>query len=139
MLTVGLIACTKKKLAASGEVPARTLYSASALFRAALAYCERAYDQVFVLSARYGLVELDQPLRTYDESLATAPALVRRVWAVRVYDEIKRRDLLDAHFSFHAGVNYREPLIRSLMHTDVPLAGLGIGQQLSWYKRTANQ
>lgn len=86
---VALLSCTKSKT--PYPAPAPELYSASALFRKALAYVTPYADDVYVLSAKYGLVSLDQRLEPYEQTLKEMPGSVRREWAQRVFDQIQAR------------------------------------------------
>lgn len=79
---VTLLSCTKSKT--PYPAPARELYSASALFRKALAYVTPYADDVYALSVKYGLVSLDQRLEPYEQTLKKMHASARREWAQRV-------------------------------------------------------
>ncbi|WP_375222220.1 DUF6884 domain-containing protein, partial [Symbiobacterium thermophilum] len=59
-----LLGCTKLKT--SYPAPAKELDSVSPLFRKALAYVQHDAEDIYVLSAKYGLVTLDQPLEPYE-------------------------------------------------------------------------
>jgi len=83
---IALLSCPKSKT--SYPAPARELYSASPRFRKALAYMLPYADDVYVLSARYGLVTLDEPLEPYEQTLKTTSTAARRAWAGRVLDQI---------------------------------------------------
>ena len=65
---VALLGCSASKR--PGVHKARDLYI-GAFFRRALPIAERSCDETWILSARYGLVRLDQELPTYDEQLPT--------------------------------------------------------------------
>lgn len=135
---IALISCTKSKT--SYPAPARVLYSESDLFRKALAYVEPNVDEVFVLSAKYGLVALDQPLEPYEQTLKTMSTSERRAWAERVLGQIRQRfgsSLTGLVFEFHTGVEYRQHLAPLLAHAGAtctcPVEGLAIGERLSFY------
>jgi len=53
-------------LKTSYPAPAKELDSVSPLFRKALAYVQHDAEDIYVLSAKYGLVTLDQPLEPYE-------------------------------------------------------------------------
>lgn len=78
--TVGLVACGKQKQ--PGIHTARYLYTSS-LFKksihAAIRRCGRT--DTFILSAKYGLLDVDQPVRDYDQSLAQLSPECRKRWA----------------------------------------------------------
>ena len=135
VLHVGLVACSRTK--AEGPRPARDLY-VSPLFRAARAYAQRHYAQWFVLSARHGLVEPDTVLDPYELSLRRLSASERELWGDRVAVELTDRFPAGTVLWFHAGALYRDAIASVVPHqVRFPLAGLGIGQQLAWYRRHA--
>ena len=140
-MKIGLIACSKRKL--SHAAKARDLYSPSDLFKKALAYAEENYGRIYILSAKYGLVGLDETVEPYDETLNDMNKQQRDFWAWKVYNQMIERDLLIPGMTslyFHAGRKYRDPIIKLIekywrgIHLEAPLEGLGIGQQLAWYK-----
>lgn len=134
---VALIACCSKKLDRSA--PARELYQ-SPLFRKSLAAAElmQRYgwiDYIRILSAKHGLVTLDQRLAPYDETLNTMPAEERESWALRVLRALEQIYYLDrTHFIFFAGQKYRRHLSK-ILYSSAPLESLGIGEQLAWLTR----
>ena len=68
-MKIGLISCTKKKKLSPCQ--AQELYSDSTLFSYVLDYCRKHYDKIYILSAKYGLVELNQKIKPYDLTLKT--------------------------------------------------------------------
>ncbi len=135
---VVLISCVSKKL--SVPVAARDLY-VSSLFRMGLRYAEsRTPDAIYILSAKHGLVELDQQLSPYEESLIGRSDAEIAQWAQGVVQQLGRKaNLADDHFLILAGERYRRHLIPHLRHVEVPMEGLGIGKQISFLKqRLAN-
>ncbi len=134
---VALIGCVAQKL--NHPAPARDLYT-SALFRYRLAWAERHADRVFVLSAGYHLVELDQVLQPYDASLNTASKEERLAWAATVWGQLHQRlDVPETRFTLLAGRNYvthlRQWLRVNAAACETPLARMPIGRQLQWLKR----
>lgn len=137
-MRIALLSCTKSK--APCPAPARDLYAPSALFRKALAYVEPQVDLVYVLSAKYGLVTLDQPLEPYELTLKTMPAEQQAAWASQVLGQIQVRhgtNLTGFTFEFHTGVEYRKHLERHLRRAGAtctcPVEGLPIGDRLHYY------
>lgn len=132
--TIGLVACCKTKL--DRRTTAENLY-ASDLFQKAAAYCRLKYDRWFILSAKYGLVVPCQLIDPYEETLVGKSADEQRKWAGRVVGQLKSRDLLNRQqvFMVHAGADYARFLVEHLPRHELPLKGLGIGQQLGWYKK----
>jgi hypothetical protein len=69
-LTVGLVRFVKTKL--HTPTPAQDLYT-SAVFVGRRAWVEQSCDRWFILSAKHGLVDPEQVLEPYDESLVGKP------------------------------------------------------------------
>ena len=137
---IGLIGCVKQKRDRPSF--ARDLYDPSPLFRGRRQYVEASCDRWFILSALHGLVDPDALLSPYDQTLATAPAAVRRRWSTEVVTELKRRfdQVQGLTFEIHAGSAYRdngvvEGLIGMGADVVVPTEGMGIGEQLAFYGR----
>lgn len=132
-MRVGLISCTKKKKSFSCQ--AQKLYLNSTLFNYALNYCRKHYDKIYILSAKYGLVELNQKIKPYDLTLKTMKKDDRKKWAENVINKLKNKINKEDVIYFHAGKYYREYLIPLLNNQiKIPLKNLGIGKQLGFYK-----
>lgn len=137
-MLIGLVSCTKAKT--PHAAPARELYSPSALFRGALRALEGRADVVYVLSARYGLLPLDQEVEPYDQTLKDATPRERRAWAEGVLAGLQARygrSLSGVTFEFHCGEAYRAPLEELLKAAGAactcPVDGLPMGQRLAFY------
>jgi hypothetical protein len=130
-----LLGCVATKRAC--RAPARDLYC-SPLWVGRRKYAESTGRPWFILSALHGLVEPLRNLDPYDLALTELVATDRRRWGESVVVELAARVHLDhAVLEVHAGSAYRnaieEPLCRRGARMSVPLAGLGLGQQLAWY------
>ena len=139
MTTIVLISCASRKL--SHKARARDLYI-STLFRMNMKYAQQFSPQkVFVLSAKYGLVQLDEEIEPYDVTLNKMSACERRNWAAKVVSQLQEHcDLGNAHFVILAGQKYRQYLLPHLKSYEVPLADLTIGKQLQFLKeKTAHE
>lgn len=86
MKTIVLISCVSQKRSEPSR--AADLYT-SPLFKKALAYARmlRA-DGIYILSAKYGLVALDQEVAPYDLTLNTMKTGDVRAWAKRVLEQL---------------------------------------------------
>jgi cytoplasmic iron level regulating protein YaaA (DUF328/UPF0246 family) len=117
-------------------MPARDLYQGD-LFRKSLAYAKGLNpDNIYILSAKYGLVGLDDEIEPYDTTLNTMPAHERQEWSRSILDALDAvADLDTDHFTILAGKKYREGLVPQMPKVDIPLEGLGIGKQLRWLKK----
>ncbi|WP_263588822.1 DUF6884 domain-containing protein [Sphingopyxis sp. GC21] len=130
---VFLVACVARKL--DRPAPARDLYI-SAWFRKARAYVERQGRQWFILSAKHGLIDPDDVIPPYDESLVRMPASERLLWGTRVIETIGRKIEVDTPLIVLVGRKYREPIWPAIAsRSSVPMEGQGIGAQLAWLGR----
>lgn len=129
MAKIVLISCVSKKR--SQKSIASDLYI-SALFKKNLQYAKHLQpDKIFILSAKYGLVELDEEIEPYDQTLNTMSSLSVRQWAKKVLAQLnKKTNIREDQFIFLAGARYRKYLIPQLRNIKVPLEGLRIGEQL---------
>lgn len=126
-----MISCSKAKRRYSCE--ARLLYDASNLFRKSLAYAKTLSDDIFVLSAKYGLVDLDTVIEPYDETLNEKSVGALSEWGQKVAGQIKQRlDINNTTFIILAGRNYYAPLYNYIPkeNIELPLGNLSFGERL---------
>ncbi len=128
-----LIPCVSEKK--EGKHKAKNLY-VSSLFRLCFEYAESLNpDKIFILSAKHGLLDIEQEIEKYDETLNTMGKNQRIVWAHHVISELRSKtDLQNDEFVILAGAKYRENLINHIHHYTLPLEGLRIGEQMAWLK-----
>jgi hypothetical protein len=133
-MRVALVSCVKTKK--EGVHPARDLY-ASPLFRFAFDYASKHSDRVDILSAKYGLVEPTQRIKSYELTLKNMPAAMRREWAEKVAREMRQVVQPKSTLVFFCGEDYRKALLGLLSEFEqrIPLQGLSFGRQFQWYKR----
>ena len=129
MKKIVLISCVSKKRSLKSK--ARDLYI-SPLFKKNLQYALKLKpDQIFVLSAKYGLVPLDEVIEPYDLTLNAMSAKEIKDWSAAVLRALASQvDLQQDKFIFLAGAKYRKYLVGHLTHVVVPFKGLPIGKQL---------
>jgi hypothetical protein len=132
-MKVILLSCVSKKL--SHKAKARDLY-VSPLFKFGLKYAESLHpDKIFILSAEYGLVDLEKEIDPYNRTLNTMHATDILAWADRVLLQLKSSaDLKNDEFIFLAGERYRKNLVPHIVNYTIPMKGLGIGRQLKYLK-----
>lgn len=139
MSKVVLISCVSKKLPYKAK--AKELY-VSTLFKYNLKYAKSLNpDKIFVLSAKYGLVDLEREIEPYDKTLNNMPSTEIRKWAACVINQIKKEaDPKEDEFIFLAGEKYRKYLLPQISNYQIPLEGLKIGEQLQYLKmRCSNE
>lgn len=130
MNRIGLVSCASTKL--SRPAPARELYT-SPLFRKASAYAELTCESWYILSAKHGLLHPDEVVEPYDVNLATtSPALHRWADGVRRQLATELADTPQVVLVTLAGARYQTVLRPCQWPFQIPMKGLGIGQQLGW-------
>lgn len=146
MKTIALLGCGKAKL--DRAAPARELYTGS-LFRASLAACLALdVDATYIVSARHGLVDLDQEIEPYEAHLARQGKREREAWGMRAVESISARHGLHLRLVVFAGEAYAYPIRRAAYYVggggrtghssitvDEPLRGLELGARLSHLKK----
>ena len=133
-MQVVLISCVAKKR--ESKAMAKDMYI-SPLFQGAYRYAKKLNpDKIFILSAKYGLLEETDIIEPYNETLNTKKQNEIRQWSDKIISELeKRTDLREDQFVFLAGEKYRKYLLDKIKHYSIPLKGLSIGKQLAFYKR----
>lgn len=137
MIKIGLVSCVSKKK--NGKYRAEDLY-VSPLFIWSRAYVKRYYDKWFILSAKHHLLSPEQVIESYDETLVGKSSKAKKAWAEETFRQILKTIKPDeATLFIHAGMAYRKYLVSLLQAAgykiEIPLAGLRIGEQLSWYDK----
>lgn len=128
-----LISCVSKKL--QHKAKAKDIY-VSTLFKLNLKYANSLCpDSIYILSAKYGLLSLEQEIEPYEQTLNNMPTRDIQVWASQVLRELNAITSLDENeFIFLAGEKYRKYLLSQIRNVQVPLKGLRIGEQLQRLK-----
>lgn len=137
MSAVYLVSCVAQK--AGRPMPAKELY-VSDWFRKARAYVESTGAPWFILSALYQVLSPSTVIPPYDYTLIqndNLDRIRRQTWSRITADLLARRLFKGTRLVIFAGAKYREFLIPELgkrgFECEVPLAGLGIGQQKRWF------
>jgi hypothetical protein len=132
-----LVTCVKAKR--SSPAAAKDLY-VSPLFRKQRTYAERQSAPWFILSAEHGLVAPDDWLAPYERYLPDTPHSYRAAWGSWVAERLAllAGPLAGRSIEVHAGSTYVEaisgPLEAKGATLVLPLAGLGVGGRLAWYR-----
>ena len=139
MKTIALIACCKSKDWSVDIQPAENIYTGQ-LFRAQLAYARRHLpdEQIYVLSALYGLIALDHVIEPYEQTLNKMNMAERLNWAWDVERAWGLHCPEATTVWMMAGQAYRENLVELLARRGGDVvrphpAGLGYVQQVRWY------
>jgi hypothetical protein len=118
---LNLVACSRAKLGMIS--PAQDLYC-SAWFR--LVRLVVQHEPWAILSAKHGVVMPMRLIEPYDVTLNGQPKAARQAWAVGVLATVP----IAERYRIWGGRDYFEFLAGPL-RAELPLKGLGIGQQLS--------
>ena len=131
-MDIAFISCVKEKRI--GKYKAKDLYT-SDFFRKSFGYCSSKYDKVFILSAKYGLLELEEEIENYEMTLNDFSKIEKIEWSVMVCNQMENKIDDSDDLFFYVGNNYREHLLPMLSNNCfVPLEGKGIGEQLQYFK-----
>jgi len=133
MQKIILISCSSTKL--DHIAKAKNLYI-SPLFKYNLKYAQSfSPAKIFILSAKYGLLSLEQEIEPYNETLNKATDSQIKDWAEKVIVSLqKETNLVQDEFVFLAGEKYRRHLVPRLVNYSIPMKGMLIGEQLSYLK-----
>ena len=137
-MRVVLISCVKEKKLY--RCKAKDLYN-STWFRYAWSYAQSMNpDKVFILSAKYFLVDPEAEIEPYGETLNTKTVREIRTWAETLLTSLQEKtDVINDRFIILAGEKYRRHLVCRLVNHDIPMRGLRFGQQLKWLKEQCAQ
>ena len=129
---IAIISCVSKKLDTANQ--AKDLYI-SDLFKKAYAYTNKHFDQVLILSAKYGCIDPGRVIEPYDVTLNNFSTKQKKEWAFNAYTQLLYIIGGNDYVYWFCGMNYRKYLMELVKnHQEEPLKGLGIGQQLQYFK-----
>jgi len=117
---VALISCTSSKK----EYPCKAseMYSPSPRFALAYKYAKQVADEVYVLSAKHGLLWENEVIEPYNETLNDKSTSERRLWASGVLKSLEENHSFETdEFIILAGRVYSEFLVESLKRHSLPL------------------
>jgi hypothetical protein len=140
MARIALIACTKSK--AAQAVPAALLYR-SPLFRKSLLYALGTADRIYILSAKHGLLEMDEVVDPYELSIKDLTPPQKLAWTAKVSEKLTKILAPRDKVQLLAGLEYTRPLLPVFHQIGCqiasPLAGKSLGHRISWLGRTNHE
>ena len=126
------ISCVKKK--GKTKCRAEDMYI-SDLFKKRLAYAKKLGGEIYILSAKHGVLELDDVIMPYDLTLKNMKAIQKKRWAYRCYLQLKEKNIdFNEEAIFLAGEEYSKYLKLKFKNFYNPLKNMGLGYQLKWLK-----
>lgn len=150
MRKIVLIGCASQKLGIKKKMvdsivraKAIDMYMPSNLFRLERMYAEKVVhaDEIYILSAKYHLLDKSDVIETYNMFLGDYSKKERVEWSNITYNQILQRikPKKDDVFIFLCGKNYYEFLLDKLDNKYLmPLEGLTIGKQIKFLKEELN-
>jgi len=133
-MKIALISCSKEKV--NYACPAYELYSASNLFSLSYQYAQKHADKIYILSAKYGLVEENQPLEPYNQTLKEMSRQEQLQWAEEVLQKLEEDcDVANDQFIFLTGNTYSRDLLQHISHYSLPLEGMRMGERMAHLKK----
>ncbi len=132
--TIVLLSCVSRKK--TGIQPACNLY-AGPLFQNSYEYAINLNpDFIHIMSAKYGLIDYNQPIEKYDVTLNDMSSDEIHVWSDEVFLDLKEKyNLEETNFIILAGKNYYSGFIDRLPHKELPLGDMPIGYRVQWLQR----
>jgi hypothetical protein len=134
MSKIVLISCVSKKQKTQSK--AKDLYI-SPLFKKNLQYAKSLNpDKIYILSAKYGLINLDTKIDPYDQTLNKMSQNQIKDWSNSILNELKKSSNINTdEFIFLAGIKYRKYILPFIKNYKIPMQGLSIGKQLQWLSK----
>ena len=130
------VGCGKKKKHAPCK--AKEMYIGN-LFKAAYKYAEQQGGKIYILSAKYGLLDPEEVIEPYNVTLAGSTKTEQKKWAAKVYKQCVAQHIdFNEPVMFLCGESYRKYLMQVFREWSVPLLHLGLGEQISWLKKHTN-
>ncbi|MFW6326755.1 MAG: DUF6884 domain-containing protein [Bacteroidota bacterium] len=123
-----LIGCSKRKRRDS--CAAKDMYQGT-LFKKSLKYALAHYDMVLILSAKYGVLHLDDNIDPYDYTLSQMSIEQYMEWVNKVKIQLKR---YNPPFVFLTGSLYHKEF-----EGEKPLLGKSIGKMLQFFTEKEKQ
>lgn len=136
MKTIILIPCCKNKR----QTPCRAeeMYIGQ-LFKARLKYAKQLNpDEIFILSAKYGLLTCDEIIEPYNVTLKDFSKEKKIEWSMNVLDKLKSFcSTTDDKFIILASNFYIEHILPFIKNYELPLSFCAdnyIGKKMAWLK-----
>lgn len=133
------VACSKSKLHYPCE--ARKIYTASTIFNKRMTYARKQTDKIYILSAKYGLLKLDDWVEPYECYLGSQGSAYKFDWTQKVLKQMKEAGIdFNEEVYFATGAEYWNQLIKHFPNAKTEkdevtkaLGRGGIGMSLSFY------
>lgn len=139
MKTIVLLMCGKNKLSHTAKV--KDFYT-SPRFQKSIQYANTLTEEknIFVLSAKHGLLELEQEIAPYNESIYGMSEQKKEQWANNVIKSLSNiSNIKEDKYIFLTDDDYNKELLPFLTIVKLPLKGLNQDEHLNWYLNMLNE
>jgi len=133
MKTIVLLMCGKNKL--SQKAKAKNLYT-SPRFQKSVEYAKTLtdYSNIYVLSAKYGLLELEQEIDRYDKSIYEMLDKEKIEWTNMVINSLSNvSNLKEDKYIFLTDDDYCASLLPFLVNYDLPLKNIPQNEHIIFF------
>ncbi|MEG2411514.1 MAG: hypothetical protein RSA29_07395 [Clostridium sp.] len=128
---IALISCSKSKK--GYKCKAKELYSESQLFKLSYLYAKTIADEVYILSAKHGVISEEELIEPYEKALTVYDYSEKKLWSQAVlYQLSKISDLKNDKFYILAGKDYYEDLLVDIKNYELPLGKLRYGDRIKY-------
>jgi cytoplasmic iron level regulating protein YaaA (DUF328/UPF0246 family) len=119
-IKIALVACVKQKQ--DSPCQAKDMY-VSEDFKAWMKYAKAwGADKIFILSGKYGLLELTKEIKPYDFNLNVQSKSFRSAWAENVLTKLAKEASFESdHFLILSSRLYAEDLSPNFKYFEMPL------------------
>ena len=134
MKSIILLMCGKNKL--SHKAKARDLYT-SHRFQKSIEYAKTLtdYSNIYVLSAKHGLLGLEQEILPYDISIYEMSVQEKKTWADMVFDSLNKvTNIKQDKYIFLTDDDYSENIILFLNNIELPLKDIPQDKHIDYFK-----
>ena len=127
------IGCVKLKQ--NKECKAEDMYISS-LFKYSLLYAKKLNPtNIFILSAKYGVLDLNKIIKPYEETLSDKNIYDKKRWAYKCYKQLEEKNIdFNEEAIWLCGNNYNQYLSQKFKNNKFPLANLRMGYRLKYLK-----
>jgi hypothetical protein len=133
MKSIVLLMCGKNKL--SHKAKAKDLYT-SPRFQKSIEYAKTItdYSNIYVLSAKHGLLGLEQEIDPYDKSIYEMSVQEKKAWADMVIKSLSNiSNLKEDKYIFLTDDEYCEFLLSYISNVELPLKGIMQDEHINFF------
>lgn len=128
------ISCSKTKC--SKKTVAENMYT-STLFKYSLEYAKSLEPtHIYILSAKYGVLELDRQIEPYNKTLNTMNDKQVKLWSYKCYKQLKELNInFNDEVIFLTGEQYHKYLKQIFKNKKFPLEKMPLGKRIQYLKQ----